>query len=152
MGLMTRLTRRSLFVAGVCLVFGAGLTAPIWGEEASDLLRYRAEGGVVGLATYYAKRYNGRATSSGERYRPDRLTAAHPDLPLGTRVKVINIQNGREVVVKINDRCRKRKVPIIDLSRAAAKELRLLVVGVGKVRIIALPGEKPDDFSEEFPG
>ncbi len=99
--------------------------------------------GVKGLATYYAKRYNGRRTQSGERYRPAKLTAAHPSLPFGTRVKVVNLENEKEVVVRINDRCRKRKVPIIDLSSAAAKELGFLGKGIAKVRIISMADENP---------
>ena len=94
--------------------------------------------GVEGLASYYAKRYNGRRTNSGQRHDPKKLTAAHPTLPHGTRVKVINLANDREVVVTINDRCRQRKHPFIDLSRAAARELGFLGKGTAKVRIIPL--------------
>ncbi len=97
--------------------------------------------GVKGLATYYAKRYNGRRTQSGERYRPEKLTAAHPTLPFGTKVKVINLANNEEVVVRINDRCRERNVPIIDLSRAAAEELGFLGEGLTKVRIVLVDEE-----------
>ena len=97
--------------------------------------------GVVGIASYYAKRYNGRRTNSGQRYNPDKLTAAHPNLPHGTTVKVVNLANNKEVVVTINDRCRKRKGPFIDLSRAAAKQLGFLGKGTAKVRIIPLEEE-----------
>ncbi len=98
--------------------------------------------GVRGLATYYAKRYNGRKTQSGERYRPEKLTAAHPTLPFGTKVRVVNLDNENEVVVEINDRCRKRKVHNIDLSRAAARKLGFL--GRGMARVIIEPvAEEP---------
>jgi rare lipoprotein A len=100
--------------------------------------------GVEALATYYAKRFNGRRTASGERYRPEKLTAAHRDLPLGTRVRVTDLRTGKEVVVRVNDRCRKRRAPLIDLSRAAAKELGFLGKGIARVRIeplSELPGE-----------
>lgn len=99
-------------------------------SEASD--------GVKGVAYYYAKRYDGRKTNSGARYDPARMTAAHPDLPHGTKVKVVNVANKREVVVTVNDRCRKRKQPIIDLSRAAAKKLGFLGKGSARVLIIRL--------------
>lgn len=95
--------------------------------------------GVEGFAAYYAKRYNGRRTNSGQRHDPKKLTAAHPTLPHGTKVKVINLANDKEVVVTINDRCRQRKTPFIDLSRAAAKELGFLGKGMTRVRIIPLP-------------
>jgi len=92
--------------------------------------------GVKGTATYYAKRYNGRRTHSGARYSPQKLTAAHAILPMGSRVKVVNPANDREVVVTVNDRCRKKKSEHIDLSRAAAKKLGFLGKGLIQVRII----------------
>jgi len=92
--------------------------------------------GKEGLATYYAKRYNGRRTRSGARYKPEGLTAASPDLPMGCTVKVVNLANGEEVVVTVNDRCRRKKIPFIDLSRAAAKKLGFLGKGTARVRII----------------
>lgn len=95
--------------------------------------------GEVGLATYYARRYNGRRTTSGVRYNPNKLTAAHQSLPLGTLVKVVNLANGREIIVKVIDRCRKRSRPFIDLSRSAAQKLGYLGKGVAKVLIIPLP-------------
>lgn len=97
--------------------------------------------GVDGIASYYAKRYNGRRTSSGRRYNPAELTAAHPSLPHGTRVRVINLTNDKEVTVTVNDRCRARKQPFIDLSREAAKQLGFLGKGTARVRIIALDGQ-----------
>ncbi|HEY5974126.1 MAG TPA: septal ring lytic transglycosylase RlpA family protein [Geobacteraceae bacterium] len=96
------------------------------------------EEGHEGLAAYYASRYNKRRTNSGERYDPKKLTAAHAHLPLGSRVKVVNLANQREVVVTINDRCRKRKTPFIDLSREAARQLGFLGKGTARVRIIPL--------------
>jgi len=91
---------------------------------------------VHGLATYYGRRFEGRRTASGEHHRPERLTAAHPTLPLGTRVHVRNVENGREVTVVVNDRCRcRRRDPHIDLSRAAARELGFLGKGTARVRM-----------------
>lgn len=97
-----------------------------------------ADEGVIGTASYYAKRYNGRRMSSGKRYDPQQLTAAHPTLPLGTKVKVVNVANNREVTVTITDRCRKRVSHFIDLSREAARKLGFLGRGVTEVRIITL--------------
>jgi rare lipoprotein A len=97
--------------------------------------------GEEGLASYYAKRYNGRKTRSGARYDPAKLTAAHPDLPFGTRVKVVNLANDREVTVVVNDRCREKKLPFIDLSRSAAKKLGFLGRGTARVMIIPLDDE-----------
>ena len=100
--------------------------------------------GVEGIASYYAKRYNNRRTNSGQRYDPAKLTAAHQSLPHGTRVKVINLANDKEVVVTINDRCRARSKPFIDLSRAAANQLGFLGKGTTKVRIIPLKDDEEE--------
>lgn len=96
------------------------------------------QNGIVGTAAYYAKRYQGRRTTSGSRYNPDKMTAAHETFPLGSKVKVVNLANGREVVVTVTDRCRSKKMPFIDVSRAAAKKLGFWGKGFTKVRIIAL--------------
>ena len=101
-----------------------------WGAQ-----REAADQGELAIATYYAQHFAGRRTASGAVYRHEKFTAAHAHLPFGTRVRVVNPANGREVTVTINDRCRPRKTPIIDLSRAAAEELGLLRRGTGKVRI-----------------
>jgi len=96
---------------------------------------------LVGIASYYAKKYQGRRTTSGERYHPDKMTAAHQSLPLGTRVRVRNLANDQEVTVVVNDRCRKKSIPFIDLSRAAAKKLGFYGAGTARVAIIPLTGE-----------
>ena len=93
---------------------------------------------LVGIASYYAKKFHGRATTSGERYHPEKMTAAHQSLPLGTKVLVRNLANDKEVTVVINDRCRKKGFPFIDLSRAAARKLGFLGEGKAKVAIIPL--------------
>jgi len=93
---------------------------------------------VWGTATYYAKRFHGHRTASGAVYRHEKMTAAHTCLPFGSKVRVLNPANGREVVVTVTDRCRPRKKPFIDLSRAAAKQLGILGKGRSPVRIIPL--------------
>ncbi len=97
----------------------------------------------IGVATYYASRFIGRKTTSGQRYHPDNLTAAHAELPLGTIVKIQNIANGLTVSVIVNDRCRARSFQLIDLSRAAAKEIGLWGKGAIKVRIIPYQKKQP---------
>lgn len=91
--------------------------------------------GTVGIASYYANSLSGRATASGERYDPAKLTAAHRYYSFGTRVRVKNLDNGRSTVVRINDRGPHRAGRIIDVSAAAAKELGLLTAGTAKVSI-----------------
>lgn len=92
---------------------------------------------VEGFASYYARRFEGRRTSSGYRYNPDKLTAAHQSLPFGTVVRVLNPVTGQEVQVTINDRCAPKKFHFIDLSRAAAKRIGLW--GKGKIRVVIIP-------------
>jgi rare lipoprotein A len=89
----------------------------------------------VGVASYYGNEHKGHRTASGSRYDPDRLTAAHPTLPFGTRVRVTNLDNGRSVVVTITDRGPYRHGRIIDVSRRAAKELGFVREGTTRVRV-----------------
>jgi rare lipoprotein A len=90
-----------------------------------------------GYASYYAPRFIGRKTTSGHRYHPDKMTAAHQSLPLGTVVRVVNPATRQEVHVTINDRCAPKRFPFIDLSRAAAKKIGLW--GKGKIRVVIIP-------------
>ena len=94
---------------------------------------------AVGTASYYARKFQGRRTASGERYDMHMLTAAHPVLAFGTRVEVTNLANGRRVEVRINDRGPFAKGRIIDLSYAAARQIGMLRKGVTKVRVRVLP-------------
>ena len=92
----------------------------------------------IGLASWYGgQRWHGNRTSSGDIYNQDALTAAHSSLPLGSRVRVTLVDSGRDVVVTINDRPGTRK-RIIDLSRAAARELGILERGVAMVTLTPL--------------
>ncbi len=86
-----------------------------------------------GLASFYSKHLAGNKTSSGQRYDPHALTAAHRSLPMGTKVKVVNPKNDKSVVVTVNDRGPVPKNRMIDLSGAAAKELGMTKAGVTKV-------------------
>lgn len=95
---------------------------------------YRAEG----QASWYGAKHQGKPTASGERFDQNALTAAHRQLPFGTRVQVTHLGNGRQVTVRINDRGPFTKGRIIDLSRRAAEQLGMLRQGVAPVRIEAL--------------
>jgi len=92
---------------------------------------------VEGIASYYARRFEGRRTTSGHRYNPDKMTAAHESLPLGTVVRVINPESKQEVHVTITDRCASKSFHFIDLSRAAAKKIGLW--GKGKIKVVIIP-------------
>lgn len=88
-----------------------------------------------GVASYYANRFHGRPTASGELYDSAKLTAAHRTLPFGTKVKVTNLRNDKSVEVTINDRGPHHKNRIIDLSRTAAQKLGFINKGTARVRI-----------------
>jgi len=89
----------------------------------------------VGTASWYGVDFQGKATASGEPYDMYDLTAAHPTLPLGSRVRVTNLGNGRVVVVRINDRGPIVHGRIIDLSYGAAKVLGVKARGLQRVRL-----------------
>lgn len=89
-----------------------------------------------GWASWYGSKFHGRRTSSGERFDMNALTAAHKSLPFGTRVRVRNVANGREVVVRINDRGPRMRDRIIDLSKAAAVALGFQQAGDARVVLI----------------
>jgi rare lipoprotein A len=88
-----------------------------------------------GKASYYADKFQGRKTASGERYDHNARTAAHRTLPFGTKVKVTNVKNGKSVVVRVNDRGPFVKGRIIDLSRSAFERIGDLRAGVISVRV-----------------
>jgi rare lipoprotein A len=94
----------------------------------------------TGEASWYGERHQGRRTANGERYDMYRLTAAHPSLPLGTKVLVTNLQNGRSVEVRVNDRGPTVAGRIIDLSYAAAQRLGAIAAGTipVSVRVVSI--------------
>jgi rare lipoprotein A len=92
-----------------------------------------------GFASYYGAAFAGRRTASGERFDPKGFNAAHRDLPFGSRIRVTNLDNGRTVVVRINDRGPYADGRIVDLSWAAARDLDMLQSGVARVRVELLP-------------
>ena len=90
---------------------------------------------LYGQASFYNDKFNGRKTASGEKFSQKKLTAACNQLPLGTRIKVTNIKNGKSVIVKINDRLHPKMKRIVDLSKAAAKKIGLTTAGVTRVKV-----------------
>ena len=102
---------------------------PIWSDASGSWQQ-------TGIASWYGgKRWQGRRTTSGERYDENQLTAAHASLPLGSRVRVVVARTGRSVVVTINDRPGTRS-RVIDLSRAAAEKLGILGAGIATVTLL----------------
>ena len=90
---------------------------------------------IIGYASYYANKFHGRQTANGEIFNMHDYTAAHRNLPFDTVLLVTNLENGKKVKVRINDRGPYVKGRILDLSLQAAKDIGLIKTGVTKVQI-----------------
>lgn len=99
-----------------------------------------------GLCSYYGREFFHRRTASGERLDPGDLTAAHRTLPFGTKVRVTNLENGRRVVVRINDRGPFKKGRVLDVTPAAARKLGFTTAGLARVRLDVL-GKLPKGYA-----
>lgn len=119
--------------AGILLAAGFAIIAAV----VFGMVRMFGEGGTVqhGVASWYGPGFHGKKTASGKRFNQHALTAASRTLPLGTRVLVTNLDNGKSVEVTINDRGPYVDGRIIDLSRAAARRIRMIKPGTVPVRI-----------------
>jgi rare lipoprotein A len=95
----------------------------------------------TGRASWYGEPHHGRLTANGERFDMHALTAAHPSLPFGTRLRVVNLDNDREVEVRVNDRGPSVPGRILDLSYAAARALAAIEAGIIRIRFTVLPTE-----------
>lgn len=101
----------------------------------------------TGLASWYGAKHHGKRTASGEIFDQKKFTAAHRTLPWGSIVKVTNLDNGKSVEVRINDRGPFSKGRIIDVSRAAARALGMVESGVSPVRMeLLVPGETSNEL------
>ncbi len=114
---------------------------------------YPSTGGYqVGIASWYGDKEHGRKTASGERFNKYAHTAAHRTLPMGTIVRVVNLENGRDTLVKINDRGPFVSGRIIDLSYASAKDLGMIEKGTAmvKLEVISIPTHSGSAFTPRF--
>ncbi len=121
--------KHKIFLLAVLLMISVAIFAQQDSAQSGSLYKEQ------GIASYYARKFNGRRTTSGEVFSGKKLTAAHKTLPFGTKVKVTNIKTGKWVIVEINDRGPRSPKRIIDVSARAAKHLGMLN-GVGKVVVI----------------
>ena len=137
---MQRITDRQTIV---CLVF-LFMFMPSLAED-------KDKGKTEVYATYYADRFHGRPTSNGEKYDKDAYTCAHRKLPFGTLVKVTNPKNGKSTVVRVNDRGPYGKRAKIDLSKAAAKDIGLLPIGILKVELEVIEDSIKDGNNFLYP-
>ncbi len=121
-GMMTRLS----FLLAACTTLGASL--PVMAEPLPTPIK-------VGRASWYGHEFRNRRTASGDRFDPQGLTGAHRTLPLGSKVRVTNLHNGRSVLVTINDRGPYFGNRTIDLSLQAARVLDMVNRGIARVLI-----------------
>jgi rare lipoprotein A (peptidoglycan hydrolase) len=113
-------------------------------SNTDSLVFIKSQRSITGIASFYSASLDGTKTATGEIFRNKKMTAASNNLKLNTWVRVTNLSNGKTVIVRINDRMHpamKRKGRVIDLSRAAAKELDFIKKGLAKVKLDVI--EKP---------
>ncbi|MEX0680198.1 MAG: septal ring lytic transglycosylase RlpA family protein [Balneolales bacterium] len=96
-----------------------------------------------GEASWYGPGFHGRQTANGETYDQNKLTAAHRTLPFNTVIRVVNLDNGKSIHVRINDRGPYARGRVIDLSREAARRIDMIDTGVAPVRLILINSEEP---------
>jgi rare lipoprotein A len=128
-------------IAAVVAMLAIGLgTAGVSAEEEHS---QRTEPTFSGHAHWYGKELHGHRTASGAVFDMNKLTAAHPDLKLGTKVRVVSTVTKKEVIVEINDRCPVRSARCIDLSAQAAKEIGIYPGGKNDVECYVLSATAP---------
>ncbi|HVS63295.1 MAG TPA: septal ring lytic transglycosylase RlpA family protein [Thermoanaerobaculia bacterium] len=138
---MSAATRLSGIAAATVLLAGAAIGCA--GRAERPVSPTRESFTQRGKASWYGAKFQGRSTASGELFDMNLPSAAHRTLPFGTVVRVRNLDNGREIDVRINDRGPFVRGRIVDLSRAAAEELGMIAAGVAEVRlwVVVWPGE-----------
>jgi rare lipoprotein A len=118
------------------------------------LLYTASDAQEMGMASFYHDFFAGKATASGEKYDPNKLTAAHKSLPIGTMIKVTNLANDKSVIVRVNDRGPYVKNRILDVSRSAAVQLGFIPNGFARVSCTVVDNtvvQVKDTFAEEQP-
>lgn len=123
-------------VAIAAVVIGALLAQNQYDElRAADIPPAVSDEESVGVASFYDDAYAGRVTASGERYDPAAETCAHPNLPMGTVLRIRNLDNGREATCRVNDRGPFVSGRILDVSRVVAERLGMYQAGIANVSI-----------------
>jgi rare lipoprotein A len=127
----------------VCIVIPPSINAQKQHIKSHKVIKKKNTTEQFGIASFYANKFNGRRTASGEIFTQEKLTAASNTVALNTWVRVTNLRNKKKVIVKINDRMHFRNKRLIDLSHAAAKKLGYTGWGLAKVKVEILGSKKP---------
>lgn len=130
-----------LFILAISLFISSCGTSSRFGKTDDPKTRKAGERIEEGVASWYGPNFNGKLTANGETYDMYGLTAAHRTLPFNSVVKVKNLDNGKSVMVRINDRGPYAKNRIIDLSKKAADQINMLGPGTAPVELILLEGD-----------
>lgn len=109
------------------------LAMPVGATDTSDQGEAKQVGS--GMASYYGNEFAGKRTASGEKFDPNGLTAAHRTLAFGSKLRVTNLSNGKDVIVRVNDRGPWGRGRVIDISLGAAKQIGMHRSGTAKVSI-----------------
>ena len=131
----SRFNKAIVFILLICL-YTLPVHAQQEGVKRSDTAAPKKSNRILyGQASFYANKFHGRKTASGEIFSQDKLTAACNVLPLGTWIRVTNLKNGKIVVVKTNDRLHPKTRRLVDLTKAAAKKLGFISRGLTRIKI-----------------
>jgi len=137
---------KNLFVAELLVIAICCMVNIVYAQQADNISKVGSPGVkrlLYGLASFYANKFNGRRTASGEIFYQTKFTCACNVLPLGTWIRVTNLHNGRTVVVKTNDRLHPKMKRIIDLTKAAAAKLGYVGRGLTRVKVEVLGKKAP---------
>lgn len=136
--------RKVTFILAAAMSLMLSACAPQAASTAAATAQVQGSGYEEGIASWYGPNFVGRPTASGEIFDPTQLTAAHKSLPFGTQVRVVNLDNGLDVVVRINDRGPFKPGRVIDLARAAAERIQMIGSGTAQVRLELLNASTPN--------
>lgn len=133
---------KSIVAFSVCMAI-ASTDATAQDSTATVAKQQGSKKVLYGQASFYANKFHGRKTASGEIFSQSKMTCACNMLALGTWVKITNLRNNRTVVVKVNDRLHPKMKRIVDLTRAAAEKLGYVGAGLTRVKVEVLGKKKP---------
>ncbi len=131
----------SFLVVFTCLLFQFNTVSQTAKAATSGKASNEASRTLYGQASFYAAKFEGRPTATGERFSHNDATAACNVLPLGSWVKVTNLRNGKSIVVRTNDRLHPKTKRIIDLTKTGANKLGYVKMGLTRVKIEVLKGK-----------
>ncbi|WP_157501312.1 septal ring lytic transglycosylase RlpA family protein [Echinicola vietnamensis] len=144
--------RKILFLSLLLSVLGFGellAQPPVLGVDSTLVIE-------EGIASYYGRFFHNRKTANGEIFDMEGMTAAHKNLPFGTMIRVTNLRNGKDIIVKVNDRLPQNSKRTIDLAKGAARKLGMIQMGLAPVTISVLKPQGMarlmDYYEDDVPG